>query len=495
MLGRALGSIAGCLFLVACAQGGGLGRDAGAVPTGFDAGPTGFDAGSMGFDAGPTGFDAGSMDVDGGATLDDAGEDAGPLCVGVDCSALSGPCTVGICSGATGMCVSQPLTDGSACDDGVACTDGRCSAGTCTGTPVDCSSLDDVCAMGACDPATDACVAQPRADGTSCDTDPADCSVHACRAGTCAAANAPDCAGCSVSGGTYCSAGACGAGATSIAYDFESGLPGGWTVGATLGWVVDGARFHGGAMAAHSGAIGSSATSTMTASFSFGVAVEVSFWLYTSTESGYDYLRVFVDGVQQNQWSGTTAWTRSSVVLAPGAHAVEWRYVKDGSSTSGDDRVWIDDVTVAPATPSEGFEATALPAGWTTSGSASWTVTTAQAHGGARSARSGAITHSQTTSLFYTAMYGAAGSVSFWRRVSSESSYDYLEFYLDGALQDRWAGSLTTWTRQSYSVAAGSHSLEWRYLKDGSVSSGDDAGFIDDVVVTDAVPMGNLCAP
>jgi len=250
-------------------------------------------------------------------------------------------------------------------------------------------------------------------------------------------------------------------------------------------------------MAAGSGPITHSQTSTMTATFAFGVPVTVSFWLYTSTESCCDHLQVLVDGAQQGQWQGTTSWTEASVSLPSGSHTVQWRYVKDGSVSTGDDRVYIDDVTVRPGTGgAEGFEAAGLPPGFTTSGSASWFSSAAQAHTGARSAESGDIADSQRTSLFYTASYAAAGPLSFWRRVSTESSFDYLEFYLDGTRQDRWAGSLTTWTQASYAVTAGSHSLEWRYIKDGSVSSGADTVWIDDVVATDATPpSGSLCGP
>ena len=38
------------------------------------------------------------------------------------------------------------------------------------------------------------------------------------------------------------------------------------------------------------------------------------------------------------------------------------------------------------------------------------------------------------------------------------------------------------WTTQEQFLTAGEHVLEWRYSKDGSVSSGDDAVWIDNVV-------------
>ncbi|MBX3275406.1 MAG: hypothetical protein KF729_34385 [Sandaracinaceae bacterium] len=494
-----LGALSLTLVLCACAQGGGVGlRDAGSPR---DAG-TPSDAGAPPDAAPPDaavppGEDGGPED--GGPPPEDAGppppEDAGPSCAGVDCRHLDGPCAVGTCNPATGACVRETLTDGTTCDDGNRCNVAACAGGACLGTPRDCSSLDAVCVVGACDPATGACTTAPRADGIACDTNPNDCSVHACRAGACTPAPSPDCHGCNEGGGTYCTAGTCGPGASTITHGFETGLPGGWTVGGTAGWLVDGARPRSGAMSARSGMIGHSATSSMSASLSFATTIELSFWLTTSTESGYDFLRFFVNGVEQQRWSGATAWTRAAVTLPPGAHTVEWRYTKDGSSSVGDDRVWIDDVAIAVAPPSEGFEGGALPAGWTASGHQGWTVTSAQRRTGTFSARSGAITHSQTSSLTHSSTYASAGAFSFWRRVSSESSFDYLEIYIDGVRRDRWAGSLTTWTQQTYAVDAGAHVFEWRYIKDGSVSSGEDAAYIDDVVATDTVPAVNLCAP
>lgn len=438
--------------------------------------------------------DAGSPAGDAGPIELDSGVDAGPSdrCLGVDCSSLDGACTMGVCVAATGACEAVPRAAGTSCDDGDPCTtDDACTLGACAGVARDCSELDGACGSGRCEPSTGACVIEPVVDGTSCDTDPGDCVIHACSAGTCAAASAADCSACT-SGGSVCGGGVCGSGPTALRYDFESGLPAGWTVGGGAGWVVDGARPRAGAFSARSGAIGHSATSSMTASFTVGVAAELAFWLYTSTESGYDYLEVWVDGVRANRWSGTTSWTQTTVSLGgPGTHVVEWRYVKDGSVSSGEDRVFVDDVEVRPAPPVESFESASLPAGWTTSGSASWTIDTTRARTGARSARSGVIGHSASTSLHRTVTLASATEIGFWYYVSTESGFDYLEFYLDGVRRDRWSGTVG-WARASYPVTAGTHTLEWRYIKDGSVNSGSDAVWIDDVVAAEPA-SGSLC--
>ncbi len=520
---RAAPTIAVLTFGVAlgCAQGGGgdsrsSGRPDGGTPPrpdaelpGIDAGPmVGMDSAVPGVDSAVPGVDSAVPGVDSAVPgvdsavpgVDSAvpGVDAGPSdpCLGVDCSGLDTACTVGVCDPGSGACASAARPEGTGCDDGDACTAGdACASGVCTGSAVDCSALDGACGTGVCDPAL-GCVSAPVADGTSCDTDPGDCVDEACASGSCASAPRADCSSCG-SAGEVCSAGACGAPPTSRTFDFEAGLPSGWRVGGDAGWVVDTSRPHAGAMSAHSGAISSYDTSTMTADVTIGAPARLSFWLTTSTESGYDYLEVWIDGVRQGRWSGSVAWTEFAIDLAAGAHTIEWRYTKDGSVSSGDDRVWIDDVVLSAGggVPVETFEAAGLPSGWTSSGSASWTVGTSAAHGGAQSARSGAITHSQQTSLTRTVTLASAGTLRFWYSVSSESSFDYLRIFIDGVEQDRWAGSVS-WTQASYPLAAGSHTIEWRYTKDGSVSSGSDAAWLDDVELGDPLPpTGSLCGP
>ena len=71
--------------------------------------------------------------------------------------------------------------------------------------------------------------------------------------------------------------------------------------------------------------------------------------------------------------------------------------------------------------------------------------------------------------------------MSFYWKVSSEGNCDYLEFYIDGARQDRISDS-EDWHKMTYEITGSAlHTLEWRYFKDGSVSEGDDCGWIDKV--------------
>ena len=73
------------------------------------------------------------------------------------------------------------------------------------------------------------------------------------------------------------------------------------------------------------------------------------------------------------------------------------------------------------------------------------------------------------------------GAVSFSYNVSSESNYDFLKFYIDGIQIAQWSGSQSG--NFTTPISLGQHTLMWKYVKDGSVSSGLDAAWIDDVVV------------
>ena len=116
---------------------------------------------------------------------------------------------------------------------------------------------------------------------------------------------------------------------------------------------------------------------------------------------------------------------------------------------------------------------------WTFSGNANWIIDSNTHYDGSYSARSGVITHDQSTSMSITLNCSESGTISFYRKISSEPSYDYLRFYVDDVQQDQWCGE-EDWTYEAYYVnSAGSHTFRWTYGKDGSESNGSDCGWID----------------
>lgn len=119
---------------------------------------------------------------------------------------------------------------------------------------------------------------------------------------------------------------------------------------------------------------------------------------------------------------------------------------------------------------------------WQTGGHASWYVEEGQAWEGNNNARSGVIADNQTSSLWLNWNVAFADSVSFWFRVSSEPSYDFLHFYVGDEEMGKWAGE-TEWSYRRYPVNAGEQTFAWRYIKDYSVSTGDDCARIDYVML------------
>jgi len=125
------------------------------------------------------------------------------------------------------------------------------------------------------------------------------------------------------------------------------------------------------------------------------------------------------------------------------------------------------------------FEDNSFPGDFTTSGSASWSVVSSTAaNGTSYSLKSGVISHGQSSCFEFTS---STSTLSFYYSVSSESNWDYLKFYEDGTQVDAWSGSVG-WTQYNHSTTSGSHTFKWCYTKDGSISSGSDTAWVDEVV-------------
>lgn len=109
-----------------------------------------------------------------------------------------------------------------------------------------------------------------------------------------------------------------------------------------------------------------------------------------------------------------------------------------------------------------------------------WTITSANAHGGTYSAKSTNTNNSSNGTMSVTMDITSEGEISFYYKVSSENNYDKLYFYVDDVSQGYWSGTID-WTQFSTEVTAGIHTFMWKYYKDGSVSSGSDCVWVDDI--------------
>ena len=132
--------------------------------------------------------------------------------------------------------------------------------------------------------------------------------------------------------------------------------------------------------------------------------------------------------------------------------------------------------------PSGEFEDGSLSNAWQFNGNSNWTIDNSTgAQSSSSSAKSGSITDDQSTEMKVSANISEDGEITFYKKVSSEGSYDYLQFFIDGLLMDQWAGDID-WSQETYDVEAGFHTFSWNYFKDGAVSSGSDCAWIDNIV-------------
>jgi len=124
---------------------------------------------------------------------------------------------------------------------------------------------------------------------------------------------------------------------------------------------------------------------------------------------------------------------------------------------------------------------------WSTGGSvSSWSGQTAVRHDGVDSAQSGSSADSQY-SFIRTTVTGP-GVVSFWWKVSSEGTRDFLRFMLNGLDQFTISGEVE-WEFRTFNVPFGPQELQWRYSKNSSLAAGQDRAWVDQVVWTpDASP-------
>ncbi|MDX1963263.1 MAG: hypothetical protein SFX18_08930 [Pirellulales bacterium] len=129
-------------------------------------------------------------------------------------------------------------------------------------------------------------------------------------------------------------------------------------------------------LGAKAGTINNNESSTLEITQTVGDG-NVSFDRVVSSEFNFDFLRFFINGVQQAAWSGNVPLSNVTFPVSAGTHTFRWTYSKDATDSFGDDTAWIDNV-IFPAVPhdiSDNFETggfNTLP--WTTFGNSNWNV-------------------------------------------------------------------------------------------------------------------------
>ena len=103
-----------------------------------------------------------------------------------------------------------------------------------------------------------------------------------------------------------------------------------WTTGGDSRWYGESTTTHDGVDAIQSGPLGNS-QSVWAQTYVSGPGILV-FWWKVSSEAAYDYLRFYVDGVEQGTAiSSLVDWQQITVAIPAGNHALRWTYAKDVS--------------------------------------------------------------------------------------------------------------------------------------------------------------------
>ncbi|MBC7623112.1 MAG: hypothetical protein H7232_06990 [Aeromicrobium sp.] len=122
-----------------------------------------------------------------------------------------------------------------------------------------------------------------------------------------------------------------------------------------------------------------------------------------------------------------------------------------------------------------------------------WSVATDTYFGASCSLKTNSAANSGSARIQFVGNF-TAGTISFARRVSSQSSNDCLRFFIDGVEQNiggtcasgLGASGETAWAMLSFNISVGAHTLVWSHEKDASGLTGAGAAWIDSV----ALPLG-----
>lgn len=142
---------------------------------------------------------------------------------------------------------------------------------------------------------------------------------------------------------------------------------------------------------------------------------------------------------------------------------------------------YSDMTTISIGSIMDGFETGDFTTfNWTNGSGSSWTIVSTDAYEGSYCAKSGRIGSSQETSLILDVQVYTDGEISFFKKVSSETNYDKLFFYIDDVEKGNWSGEVS-WSEERYPITTGNHNFKWTYRKDYSVDGGSDCAWIDNV--------------
>ena len=121
-----------------------------------------------------------------------------------------------------------------------------------------------------------------------------------------------------------------------------------WAYDGSEEWFVSTNEAYEGDYSMESGDISDNQSTILTIELEFLGDGELSFARKVSSEDGWDYLRFYIDGNMEAEWSGELDWEEETFDLTTGFHTLTWSYEKDNIISSGADAAWVDDIVLPP---------------------------------------------------------------------------------------------------------------------------------------------------
>ena len=118
-----------------------------------------------------------------------------------------------------------------------------------------------------------------------------------------------------------------------------------WINSGPVPWVISGNYAFDQTRSAASGQITHNESTLLRINLDLPDTDTLKFWYKVSSETNYDFFRFTIYSINDTTVfsdSGEKDWTQYIVELPPGPHMLEWSYTKDGNTTRGLDRAWID---------------------------------------------------------------------------------------------------------------------------------------------------------
>ena len=279
-----------------------------------------------------------------------------------------------------------------------------------------------------------------------------------------------------------------------------------------LFWQITSATAVAGGSSLRSGKIGDLQQSCIVLEVSLPVHSVISVAARSSSQGGFDQLQIAADPLRLDTLSASVGqterdWRQQSYFLPATITTLRWCYAKDSATRSGEDRVWIDNLSFSTSNIS--YQSRVCDALDLTENHCSllqsiryeppellWIITSVTSVAGGSSMRSGDIGDLQQSCIVLEVSLPVHSVISVAARTSSQGSFDQLQIQADQLRLDSISAPVNLterdWRQQGYSRPSTITTLRWCYAKDFSGSEGQDAAWIDNLSFSDVNDPSNI---